>query len=151
MSIEIRKAQNKFDYARCVQVRTIVFTIGQNVPPDREIDPEEDNAIHFLALVDNVVMGAGRWRRYNAHSAKIERLAVLDIGRGKGIGKALMQGILADIRKTDDIRDVILGAQDHAIPFYGSLGFVIYGDAYMDGGNIPHRDMRLVLQNEEAA
>ncbi len=146
MSVQVLKAENKFDYARCVQVRTIVFTIGQSVPPDREIDPQEDEARHFLALANDVAIGAGRWRRYGDKGAKIERLAVLEAGRGKGVGKKLMEAILADVRASSSIEFVILGSQDHAIPFYESFGFQIDGDGYMDGGAIPHHDMRLLLQ-----
>ncbi len=145
MTISVLKAKNKFDYARCIQVRTIVFTVGQAVPAEREIDAEEDESIHFLALDDGQAIGTGRWRKYGTQKAKIERIAVLDCGRRKGIGRAIMQAILDDIHADDSVEEIILGAQDQVIPFYESLGFKAEGDGYMDGGTIPHHDMRLVI------
>lgn len=147
----VRKAITKEDYARCVQIRTIVFTVGQSVPASREVDEHEDTAVHFLAVDSGgQAIGAGRWRRYDSDKAKLERLAVLDSGRGKGVGKALMQAILDDIRAVGGVSAVVLGSQDHAIPFYESFGFVIDGDGYMDGGTIPHHDMRLALKTGAA-
>ncbi len=146
MAVNIKKAESKFDYARCIQVRTLVFTVGQSVPPEREIDQDEDDASHFLAEWNGVAIGAGRWRPYKNGSAKVERLAVLDSGRSKGIGKALMQAILKDIKDDKSVKTIILGSQDHAIPFYKALGFETFGEGYMDGGTIPHHDMKLDLQ-----
>lgn len=139
--MEIRKAADFLGYARCIQVRTKVFVIGQNVPPEREIDEFENECIHFLVLHEGKAAGAGRWRRGSAGEAKIERVAVLDEYRGHGIGKKLMRHIMEDIQSAPDIKKIKLGSQDHAIPFYEALGFSVYGEGYDDGGGIPHHDM----------
>lgn len=143
--ITIKKAIDRHDYAQCVQVRTSVFVHGQNVPAQREIDDFENDAHHYLAVFDDQAAGAVRWRRSekNPAIAKIERLATLSDFRGKGVGKALMAFIIADIKKEKDITTILLGSQDHAIPFYEAMGFKICGEGYFDGGTIPHHDMEM--------
>ena len=143
-SIVIRKVETKKDHAHSVQVRTLVFVVGQNVPAAREIDEDEDLSHYYIAMMGDGAVGTVRWRR-DGDLAKIERLAVLDSVRGKGIGKKLMNYILEDIKKSG-VEKIKLGSQDHAIPFYESLGFSVFGEGYMDGGTIPHHDMILKLK-----
>jgi predicted GNAT family N-acyltransferase len=137
---KIIKASSFQDYARCVQLRTRVFVIGQNVPPDREVDQYEDDCSHYLAALNGVPVGTVRWRRYGQGGAKIERLAVLEEARGMKIGAQLMAYALGDIATVSDIEHVKLGSQDHAVPFYTALGFQIDGDGFEDAG-IPHHNM----------
>ncbi|MCB1556784.1 MAG: GNAT family N-acetyltransferase [Alphaproteobacteria bacterium] len=141
--LEIRKVENKVDQARSVQIRTLVFVVGQNVPPDREIDAGEETAVYYLGLEDGVPVATVRWQRGNEGMAKIERLAVLDRCRGKGYGKSVMKKLIADLTSDPSVKKIKLGAQDHAIPFYEALGFSVVGDQYEDGGGIPHHDMVL--------
>jgi len=141
--VTIRKVENKIDHARSVQVRTLVFVAGQGVPATREIDNDEETSHYYIALLDDEAVGTVRWRTDDKGKTKIERLAVLDKARGHGIGKALMQYAVADIRQQPNVKSIILGSQDHAIPFYESLGFRVFGEQYMDGGTIPHHDMIL--------
>ncbi len=148
--ITIKIAQTKADYARCIQIRTQVFVCGQNVPPAREIDDHEDSATHILVLentADNAQpLGAARWRLAEKGIAKIERMAVLENARGKKIGAQMLVYIIDNIKKSGTAKQIILGAQDHAIDFYQRMGFEIHGEGYIDGGTIPHHDMILELK-----
>ncbi len=144
-ALVVRRTETLADYARCVQIRTTVFVVGQSVPSEREVDDYEDECRHFLAICDGVPAGTGRWRLYGDKQAKLERLAVLDNLRGRGIGAALMRFMIADIQSDHKIGSILLGSQDTAIPFYETFGFVITGEGYVDGGTIPHHDMILKL------
>lgn len=147
--IAVKKANSNGDYARCIQVRTTVFVHGQSVPASREIDDFENESHHYVATCDGETVGAVRWRRSqkNNATAKIERLATLSNFRGNGIGKALMTFIINDIKATGGITEIILGSQDHAIPFYEAMSFKICGEGYLDGGTIPHHNMKLNIAN----
>ncbi len=61
----------------------------------------------------------------------IGRVAVLKSHRGLGVGKVLMQAVIA-----------YLSSQVHAQAFYQALGFMQEGEEYLDCG-IPHIHMRL--------
>lgn len=117
-----------------------VFVVGLSVPPEREVDEYENECRHFLAWYEGAPAGTGRWRRTAGNKAKIERMAVLEDMRGRKIGAALMRAMMEDIENTSGVECIILGAQDHAIPFYESFGFEICGEGYDEVG-IPHHDM----------
>ncbi|HUO55005.1 MAG TPA: GNAT family N-acetyltransferase [Rhodoblastus sp.] len=138
--IEIRKAATGQDFAFCIQIRTLVFVVGQNVPRDRDIDRFEPDALNYLALSNGAPVGTARWRRETGAAAKIERLAVLEQARGAGIGAGLMRFILAELAATPGLDQAVISAQDHAIPFYQGLGFDVVGEGYEDSG-IPHHKM----------
>lgn len=141
MSLTFDIAQTKHDFAWCAHIRTIVFVLGQNCPPDIEIDEHEDVCRHILARDAGKPCGTARWRIYKPGVAKIERVAVLDAWRGKGVGHALMQAVITDIKSiAPDAKTLRLGAQDYAIPFYEKLGFRIVGEGFMEA-NIPHHWM----------
>lgn len=144
-NLEIRRAKTKEDYARCIQIRTQVFVIDQGVPADREVDTNENDSIHILVLKDSQAIGAGRWRISDQDTAKIERMAILESARGQKIGAQMLEFILEDIKQSEKAQKIILGSQDHAIPFYERYGFTVFGEGYMDGGTIPHHDMVLNL------
>lgn len=144
MTIAYRYAITDQDREACFDIRIEVFVRGQNVPPELERDEFDDTAEHIVAEDANGrILGTARLR-YMGDIAKIERVAVLEEARGKGIGRGMMAFIIEKTAEKGDIAKLKLGSQSHAIPFYAALGFEAVGEEYMDAG-IPHRDM--VKQN----
>lgn len=142
MPVTFKTAITRADYARCVHLRTIVFIIGQDCPPELEIDEHEDTCRHILGMDGDKPCATARWRIYKAGVAKIERVAVHPDWQGKGLGAALMRAVMADIAEVAPACSILrLGAQDYAIPFYEKLGFAVDGDGFMEAG-IPHHWMQ---------
>ena len=140
MTIAYRYAMTVQDREACFAIREEVFVRGQNVPLALERDEYDDGAAHILAQDENGrFLGTARLR-FLDDTAKIERVAVLEEARGKGIGRGLMAFIIEKAAEKGDIAKLKLGSQCHAIPFYAALGFETVGEEYMDAG-IPHRDM----------
>jgi len=140
MTIAYRYALTDQDREACFAIRIEVFVQGQNVPLALERDAFDESATHILAEdVNGRILGTARLR-YLDNIAKIERVAVLEEARGKGIGRGIMAFIIENTAKKGDIAKLKLGSQTHAIPFYAALGFEAVGEEYMDAG-IPHRDM----------
>lgn len=129
------------DIATCHMIRRAVFIEGQNVPADLEVDGEDAICLHYLAHKDGQPIATARVKPLGT-SAKIQRVAVLDIHRGSGLGADLMRFILEDLK--GQFAQAVLGSQAHAIGFYERLGFQAFGPEYDDAG-IPHRDMRRTL------
>ncbi len=140
MTVLIKKAETRTELAQCVQIRTLVFVVGQNVPAERDIDQDEESSVYFLALIDGKAMGTVRWRKVG-DMAKIERLAVRDEARGQGLAQKLTEAVIADIEATDGISSIKIGAQNYIMPFYAKFGFEVIGEEYMEAGTIPHHDM----------
>ena len=122
------------------RVRVMVFVAEQKVPREIEFDEDDKTAEHFIAFDGrHMVMACARL----LDNGRIGRVAVLRPFRGRGIGEAVMKAVL-ERAKERGMKDVHLGAQVHALPFYERLGFVPYGDEFDEAG-ISHRMMRLVF------
>lgn len=131
------------DIATCRQLRRSVFIEEQGVSEADEVDDKDEEAIHILATVDGTPMGSARLL-LSGETGKIGRVCVLAAARGTGLGAALMEAAIAELRRQPGITRAKLGAQTHALGFYERLGFTAEGPVYDDAG-IPHRDMVLVL------
>lgn len=119
-------------------VREQVFVQEQQVPLELEWDGLDEAAQHLLAL-NNTGEAIGCARLLGDGS--IGRMAVLKPWRGLGVGSALLNKAVAVYRQ-QNIQDVTLSAQIHAVPFYEKAGFEVCGEPYLDA-NILHVDMRL--------
>ncbi len=128
------------DYLRAI--RTPVFVEEQAVAPDFEWDELDENAIHLLALFDDLHLEAqpiACLRIIDYH--KIGRMAVLKEWRGMGLGTALLLEAIK-ICKAHGSKSMHLSAQTHAIEFYRKAGFRVTSVEYCDV-HIPHVDMQL--------
>ena len=141
--ITIKEIINKKDYKKAQEIRHAVFVIGQNVPAELEVDEFEMEAIHYLAFLNNNPVGAARWR-ITSEGVKLERFAVLDEYRGRGIGSAMVEKILSDIKRDPEAKnkEIYLHAQLDAISLYRKYGFVKYGNMFDEAG-LMHYAMRL--------
>ncbi|MDA3840077.1 MAG: GNAT family N-acetyltransferase [Patescibacteria group bacterium] len=122
-----------------VQVRNIVFVIGQNVPIEIEIDGKDPQCFHALITVDDNPIATGRMEK----DGHIGRIAVLEKYRGKHYGQKIMEK-LEEIAKEEGIKKVYLGSQVHAMNFYAKLGYIPYGEFYFEA-SMKHRKMQKQL------
>jgi predicted GNAT family N-acyltransferase len=121
-------------------VREAVFIREQGVSAELEWDGLDEDSHHMLALSNSgQAIGCGRILP-NAH---IGRIAVMPEWRGKKVGTALLEGLMA-YASSRGYPEVDLDAQVQALPFYERFGFVAEGDVFMDA-SIPHRKIRLKL------
>ncbi|HZX96267.1 MAG TPA: GNAT family N-acetyltransferase [Myxococcales bacterium] len=139
--IEVRIAQSPKDVQTCLRLRWTVFVEEQGVRPSDELDAHDRNdAIHALASLDGVPCGAGRFIFEEPGLAKIQRMAVVDDVRGRGVGKALLQFLEAEASRRGASR-LTLWAQVRARPFYEKAGYAPVGAEFDDGTGIPHQRM----------
>lgn len=128
------------DLERLRAVREPVFVREQQVPIELEWDELDPLSRHVLALdVDGRPIATGRLTPEH----KIGRMAVVADWRGRGVGAAVLQRLLA-IAREQRLVAVELHAQESAIDFYARCGFQAYGEPFDEAG-IRHRHMRLAL------
>lgn len=127
------------DISACRALRRTVFIEEQGVSEADEVDGLDDHCIHILAVSDGRPVGSARLMVLG-NIGKVGRVCVLQEARGTGLGAALMQATVSQFRAMPGIEKVKLGAQIHALAFYERLGFVPYGEVFLDAG-IEHRDM----------
>jgi predicted GNAT family N-acyltransferase len=140
MIFTVRAANWHNDKAALQQIRKIVFIEEQKVPIELEWDDRDEDAYHWLAL-DEKNNPIGSCRLFK--DGHLTRMAVLGPHRSNGVGEALLKAVLNQA-KANNLFEISLSSQVHALSFYEKAGFVAYGPEYMDA-NIPHRSMRLQL------
>jgi len=120
-----------------------VFVHEQGVPAEVEIDGLDPVCTHVAAETANgAVVGTGRL----LPEGRIGRMAVDAAWRGRGIGRALLDALVACARERG-FATVELHAQTRAAGFYAAAGFRPEGPVFDDAG-IPHRRMRRVLRDD---
>lgn len=138
MEAQVRKIINNSDLQEAFAIRREVFVVEQAVDPAEEYEFEEES-VHFLASYDGAYAGTARWRK-TANGVKLERFAVREAFRSKGIGSALLKSIIADIPASEPY--LYLHAQITAMGLYSKFGFAAVGDEFIEA-DIRHYKMEL--------
>jgi len=128
--LEVKKISTQEELEKAFAIRKIVFVDEQGCPPELEWE-NEDVSTHFLATMDNLPVGACRWRKTDA-GYKLERFAVLKEYRGKRVGQALVAAALADL--PGDANYIYLNAQVDAVGLYSKFGFAVEGEQFEEAG-----------------
>ena len=139
MVTDIRITQDKNDLLSCLQLRRTVFIEEQNVPEYEEVDGDDPNCEHVLLTIDETPVGAARLKYYD-NFIKVQRVCVLEDYRGQGIGSNIINFIINYVKENDIRQSVRLGSHTHALEFYKGLGYIEFGDEYLDA-DIFHKDM----------
>lgn len=155
MSLHVRLAVAD-DLDEVFALRHEVFVVGQDVPEELERDDLDAVADHAVARLDGVLVGTGRLvdGRIDVEGrlvpqtpgtvGTIGRMAVADAVRGAGVGRALLDLLVARAAERG-LPEVELHAQLHARGFYDRAGFAPFGEVYLEAG-IEHLGMRRRLR-----
>jgi predicted GNAT family N-acyltransferase len=138
----VREIAGPAEWEAALVLRIAVFVEEQGGPLSDEPDAWDAEARHWIVLEEGRIVGTARVYEPYPGTAKIGRVAISETARGRGFGQSLMAALVAWCRD-EGFAEVILDAQEYAIPFYERLGFAAEGDPFIDAG-IPHRRMRLV-------
>jgi predicted GNAT family N-acyltransferase len=140
MKYHVRVADWSSDQAKLKSVRFDVFCIEQGVPESLEWDGIDAECVHAIAEdQQGAPIGCGRL----LPDGHIGRMAVLAQWRGRGVGAALLETLVALATARGDGK-AMLNAQTHAMPFYARYGFVAVGEPFDEAG-IPHQAMEARL------
>jgi predicted GNAT family N-acyltransferase len=141
--ITVEQATTEVALAQVFAIRKTVFVVEQRVPEEEEYDEFETISRHFLAHADGLPCGTARWR-VTEKGVKMERFAVLAEFRGRGVGSALVEAVLADIAAQSALSDKVryLHAQVTAVPLYRKFGFRAEGELFYEC-DIAHYKMTL--------
>ncbi len=134
-------------------VRLAVFVAEQGIPESEEWDADDATAIHAVALgEDGEPLATGRLilsgdpdvpHETGPGHARIGRMAVLRSARGQGLGREVLNALIAQARQRG-IHHIGLHAQVAAMPLYAQAGFKAVGPVFDEVG-IAHQRMGLAL------
>ncbi|KGQ70463.1 hypothetical protein A1D23_01330 [Chelonobacter oris] len=131
-------------YLDGLQIRKTVFVEEQGFSMEIEIDEFEDKCEYLtLYSAQNQPLATARIYPYAGGVYKLQRIAVLKSQRGKKLGERLMTE-MERRAAAYGATDLILGAQDSAIPFYQKCGYRVYGEGYDEEG-VSHHNMQKTL------
>lgn len=121
-------------------IRTQVFVQEQKIPAEMEWDAADAVCLHAVAYNRfGRALATGRLLEHVPGVAKIGRMAVMPGMRGSGIGRAVLEALMAAARERGD-REALLHAQLSAASFYAQAGFTRRGPVFDEAG-IPHVEM----------
>ncbi|MFU8830953.1 MAG: GNAT family N-acetyltransferase [Wenzhouxiangella sp.] len=122
--------------------RAAVFVVEQNCPY-QDLDGLDRHGIHVRAvdaggqvLAYARILGPGR--RFEEPS--IGRVLTTATGRGRRLGRELMQRALAEAERRFPGQAVRISAQQYLEKFYIQLGFTVVRGPYLED-DIPHLEM----------
>lgn len=126
-------------------VRLAVFVGEQGIPESEEWDADDAIAVHAVVrTLAGLPLATGRLiLSGEAGHARIGRMAVLRSARGIGLGREVLQALIAQARERG-VRHIGIHAQLSAMPLYAQAGFVPVGEVFDEVG-IPHRCMTLAI------
>lgn len=131
--ITIKQVKYQDKLKELKMIRSCVFHKEQGVDPALEFDGNDDKCHHLLAYLDDEPVGTTRIRYLNQDTAKIERLAVLLMARGQGIGSQLVKQAIKIIEEKRTYKEIIIHAQIYIQSLYEKLGFQPIGDRFLEG------------------
>ena len=121
-------------------MRNSVFQKEQGVDPALDFDGQDEISQQLIVYLDDRYVGTARIRFLDDKTAKIERLAVLPIARGQGIGKKIMEKAL-EVIASNNIPEVVIHAQEYVKGLHQQMGFEEEGEIFEEAG-IRHVKMR---------
>ena len=125
-------------------VRQEVFVVEQNCPY-LDADDKDQKCFHVLGYENNDLIAYARLVPKGIsykNSVSIGRILTTEKGRGKGIGKSLVQFSIDETKRFFNTTEITISAQCYLIKFYESFGFKIVGEEYLED-DIPHIKMLL--------
>jgi len=125
-------------------VRQEVFVVEQNCPY-LDADDKDQKCFHVLGYENNDLIAYARLVPKGVsyeNSVSIGRILTTEKGRGKGVGKGLVQFSIDETKRLFNATEITISAQCYLIKFYKSFGFKIVGEEYLED-DIPHIKMLL--------
>ncbi len=115
-----------------IGIRKSVFTDEQGFKEGIDEDDKLSSTVHLILKIGKMVVSTARILDKCAYY-KVTRVATVKEYRGNGYGTDIMEYIIRNFKD----RNIHLNSQEHAVPFYESVGFNVQGTMFLEEGH-PH-------------
>ncbi len=132
-------------YKQAMEVRRRVFVEELGLDPEYDFDGKDDEAVHFLMIIDDQPAGAARWLEAK-EGILIERLSIIPEYRDLGLGTFLLRYVVKDVLPSK--KTIYLYAPEYLSDFFQWNGFQIQGEK-QDMRGVPHYKMVYVKEKEQ--
>lgn len=132
---------SKRELYEILRVRSQIFIVQQGMRC-QDLDGIDFDAVHYYLEQGGSIVAY--LRAFYIGEATIRIGRVLSVTHGIGLGKAVMQKAIADIKQNLNCKKICLDSQTHAIAFYEKLGFKVVSDQFLEEG-VMHVKMELEI------
>ncbi|MCU4174436.1 GNAT family N-acetyltransferase [Carboxylicivirga sp. N1Y90] len=131
-----------------LKLRAEIFVVEQDCVYN-DLDNNDQIAHHLMIIEDDLIVGYARMLNVGTRfpKASIGRLVVAKEARFKGIARKVMTEAANWMKENWELDSIHISAQKYLKAFYGSLGYEIVTEEYLEDG-IPHLGMDLYLGNK---
>lgn len=121
-----------------LQLRNEVFIVEQNCVY-QDIDNKDQKALHILGWKNDILVGYARCFKPEDYfkEAAIGRVLIGENFRKFGYGKQIVRAAIQAIEENFKTTEIKISAQTYLTKFYSDLGFIKYGEPYLED-EIPH-------------
>lgn len=125
-----------------LQLRSEVFVVEQDCVY-QDIDGKDQKALHILGFKADKIIAYTRIFKPGDYfkEASIGRVVVNQNERKFNYGWDIMKASIKAIEKHYNTSLIVISAQNYLKRFYNNLGFVEFGESYLEDG-IPHTKMK---------
>ena len=123
MKMEAIRAEKTWQQAGAYYVRVEAMVKGFNIPLNKEFDDHDTPDTKYIVVLENEVpLGTCRIYIVDDITAKIERVAVVEEGRQKGVGRLAITEAENWLKELG-VKKVIITSREEAVGFYEKLGY----------------------------
>jgi len=121
-----------------LQLRSEVFVVEQDCVY-QDIDNKDQKAIHVLGVKKEQIVAYTRIFKAGDYFERtsIGRVVVAQKERKNKYGSVIMKASIQEIQERFGTTTIEISAQAYLLKFYGSLGFQVISEEYLEDG-IPH-------------
>jgi N-acetylglutamate synthase-like GNAT family acetyltransferase len=146
----IRQPKAREEFEAMYDLRWRILRAPWKQPRGSERDELESRANHFIAILDDRIVGTARLHLINqeAKIGQVRYLAVETVVQRRGIGSKLLEAIHLTA-KNQLLNYLILNAREHAIRFFENSGYKVVGEGPLLFGAIKHKKMLIKLTRDD--
>lgn len=132
--MEYIRAVKTYQQAGAYYVRTEAMVKGFQIPLSCEFDERDTPDTKYVVALDGVLpVGTCRLYIVDEETAKIERVAVIESHRRKGVGKQVILEAEKWLKEIG-IRRIVITSREEAVGFYEKIGYTADWSRKEDGG-----------------
>ncbi|MHA1767986.1 MAG: GNAT family N-acetyltransferase [Promethearchaeota archaeon] len=124
----IRQPKTKNELRKEFELRWNILFKPWNQPKGSERDLFEEKAKHFIAILNDEIIGTARFHKIKERIGQVKYVAVSEKFRLKGIGQNLLEAIQYSA-KNQGYRFLVLNARESSIDFFKKQDFELVGEA----------------------
>ena len=141
----IRQPRTSGELAREYFLRWSILFKPWNQPKGSEKDAFENDAQHFIAILNDKIVGTARFHMLKDRIGQVKYLVVIKKYRMKKIGTNLLEAIHYTARNKG-LRYILVNARENSITFFEKKGYEIVGNSFSLFNEIKQVKMKFNLK-----